>query len=298
MEIEEIKIWQWVLAGLVAGALFSCVWAWNGPAFDTQTRDTMLQGEFENDCLALTKLVPPAPGPESRWVEQYHKDQLLLRNITVHPPIASDPKRYWVTAEMYTVGPKPIDPKNPKSQEKITCLWTAVKYPAPIPYAPGYEIRSEKKLDKFASARRNAEVEAEKKAMGGQTSFPTVVEYLKAVQKIPNANLQFHYAFWEKPAYVWTLPPLAGLLMIGIAWPMTLSAMQNFGLAKPAPVKGKAKPQTAPAKKPARPTSSIASPAGGAAAVVQPSAPAALTPGDTRKYGGEFYPVVKAVNKD
>jgi hypothetical protein len=68
---------------------------------------------------------------------------------------------------------------------------------------------------------------------------------------------------------------------------MTLSTMQNFGLARPAPVKAKPKPAL---KKPQRP----AAPAMPAGMAVQSTAPAPPPPpADTRKYGGEFYPVVK-----
>ena len=67
MELEEVKTWQWVLAGLVVGFAFSCIVAWTGPTFDTQARDTIEQGEFENATFGLTKF------GEIPWlVRQYH----------------------------------------------------------------------------------------------------------------------------------------------------------------------------------------------------------------------------------
>jgi hypothetical protein len=287
MEIQEIKTWQWVLAGLVIGALFSCIYTWNGPAFDTQARDTIEQGEFENSTLALTKFARPIPS-QSRLIELHHKGLPLLRDVTVHPPIASDPRHYWVTGRAYFIGLKPGDPANPKSPEKVFEEWRLFKYPASIPYAPGYTLREEKKLDKNAASRRNIELTDLKKALGGQTEYPTVSGFLKAVAALPNSEFKYQYAWWELPKAVWTLPPLAGLLIFGIAFPLTLSVMYRLGLGhKPVPVQ--AKPKPAPVKKPTRPVP-------GVLANTAPQAPAPVAPptaADTRKYGGEFYPVVK-----
>ena len=288
MEIDELKIWQWILAGLIAGGLFSCIYAWNGPPFDTQPRDTIEQGEFENNAMAATKF-GTAVGPQMRLINLYHKDQPLLRDVTIHPPIASDPKHYWVTGRAYSIGLKAVDPNKPKGPEKVYEEWRLFKYPASIPYEPGYTLRAEKKLDKNEASRRNVELAALKKALGNQSSFPTVVEYLKAVGSLQNSDLKYQYAWWELPKAKWSLPPIAGVLIFGVAFPMTLSVMRNFGIAKP-PVKAVAKPKPqVPTKKPTRAPAPVMP-----AAVVPTPAPApALSPGDQRKYGGEFYPVVK-----
>lgn len=252
MQIEEIKNWQWVLAGLIAGALLSCILVWNGPGFDTQVRDTVEQGEFENRCFALSKVgnIDDVAAATAGYFRQYHKDMPVLRDVTVHPPIASDPKRYWVTGRYYSIGIKPKDPQKPEGPSQIFEEWKLFKYPAPVPYKPGYAIFEERNLARIARWKDTVQVAAVKKAFGGQASYPTVVEYLKAVQALPGSNFKFQFAWWERPIPKWTLPPLAGLLTIGIAWPLTLSAMRNYGLAKPAVVKAKAKP--AAVKKPTR----------------------------------------------
>jgi hypothetical protein len=79
--------------------------------------------------------------------------------------------------------------------------------------------------------------------------------------------------------------------MIGIAWPLTLGVLRSFGISKPAPVKVIAPPpQPVPVKKPVRPA--------GPPVVVAPVTPKPPPPVDTRKYGGEFYPVVKTTHKE
>jgi len=290
MEIEEIQTWQWMLAGLLAGLLFSCVVSWSGPGFDGQDRETMEQGEFENRAFALTKY-GDISAVYPRYVNDinlYHKGQPFLRDVTVHPPIASDPKHYWVTGRFFFIGRKLTDPTKPNGREQDYGEWKPFKYPTNIPYEPGYAVRDDKKL--FGTAR-NQNLPALKKALGDKTTFPTAVEYLKAISALPNSQLQVHFAWWELPKAIWTLPPLAGFLMIGVAWPLALGVMQNFGLAKPA----HAKPKSAPARKPVRP-STTAMPAG---VILHPVAPAAPPPPTEHvEYGGEFYPVVKTTHKE
>ncbi len=291
MEIESVKTWQWMLAGIVIGFLFSCILVWSGPAFDTQVRDTMEQGEFENDAFALTKFGHATEGRMGGMVLKYHKDSAgkvlpMLRDVTVHPPIAGDTqRRYWVTGRSYFVGMKPADPTKIGGPQKVFEEWRPFKYAAPIPYVPGYAIHEQKRHN------LSGELAQLKTALGGQSSFPTVNAYLAGVGKLPDANFKFQYAFWEVPAAIWSLPPLAGLLMIGIAWPLTIRTLQYWGVAKPmaAPVK---KMADSPPPKPAR------TPSTAGVKVIAPVAAKAPVPSDAKKYGGEFYPVVKQINKD
>jgi hypothetical protein len=295
MEIEAIKTWQWMAIGLFAGFLLSCVLVWRGPVFDTQNRDTMQQGEFENSTLVSTKY-GRLVGDQARLVGQYHKAQPLLRDVTIHPPLPSDEKHYWVTGRVYFIGLKLVDDSKPRGPMQVYEQWRLFKYPASIPYKPGYQVRADKRLDKNAASRRNVELADLKKALGGQGSFPTVLEFVKAVSQLPDNDIKYEYAWWELPVPEWTLPPVAGLLIIGIAWPMALAAMQNYGLAqRPA---SKAKPKPEPAKKPQRPVIG-ATPAG---VVIKPAAPPPPPPpplpGDRKEYGGVYYPVVKTTHKE
>jgi hypothetical protein len=289
MEIESVKTWQWMLTGLFIGFLFSCIVSWSGPTFDTQPRDTIEQGEFENGAFSLTRFVQ-IRGLES----QYHEGKPLLRDVTIHPPIPGDP-RYWVTGRSYFVGLKPDDPTKPRGPTKVYEEWQPFKYPAVVPYVPGYTLREEKKLDRGNNpVQRNRTVEfAElKKELGGEGSFPTVVEYLKAVAKLPkNEDFKFQFAWWELPVAKWSLPPLAGFMMIGVAWPLALGVLTSFGLTKaPAPVKKAAAPP------PAKPVA--VKPVVGVKLVAPvPKTPPPPTE-DDRQYRGEFYPVAKSTHKE
>lgn len=295
MEIQAIKTWQWMLAGLVVGLLFSCIVAWSGPAFDTQARDTMEQGEFENDTVALTRF-----GQISAMIRRFHEDppehhddEPVLKDVTVHPPIGTD-KRYWVTGRSYYVGYKPVNPSQPRGEQKVYEEWRPFRYAAPVPYAPGFTLREEKGLDRGTrpmQLARNRELAELKTALGGQTTFHTVNDYLQAVSKLPNANFKFQYfsqyAWWELPIPKWTLPPLAGFLMIGVAWPLTLGML---GVQQKAPLKViPIKPEPLPPSpvRPAIPAVAVAAPA-----------PKPPPPIDSREYTGEFYPVVKVTHKE
>ncbi len=231
MEIEEVKTWQWMLAGLIAGFAFSCVVVWSGPAFDTQPRDTIEQGEFENAVISLTKF-----GSLPRMAASWHKDKPMLRDVTVHPPLAGDAEHsYWVTGRSYFVGLRPVDPLKVIGPKIVYEEWRPFKYAAAAPYLPGYTVRENKKL--VENPFRMRQLEALKQALGGQKTFPTVIDFLKAVSAIPEAQLHYQYAWWELPKVRWILPPVAGFSMIGVAWPLALSVLQHFGMSKPTPVK-------------------------------------------------------------
>jgi hypothetical protein len=302
MEIEEVKLWQWMLAGLIAGLLFSCIVRLSGPGYDSQPRDTIEPGEFENAVYGLTKfndLGRFARGGAFRqsqaYIEKYHKDLPRLRYLTVHLPQSSDPKHYWITGESYFVGLRPKDASKPSGTEEVFEEWKPFKYAAGIPYVPGYAEHELKKLP--GSNAMESELADLKKAMGGQMSFPTVVSFLNAAAKLPPENsasankLTFTQAWWEQPAMVWSLPPFTGFLLIGVAWPLALGILQNLGVAKPAPVKAKPKPV-----QPAEPLH-IGSTEG---VILQPVKPAPPPPPDpkSKEYTGVFYPVVKVANHE
>ena len=296
MEIEEVKTWQWMLAGLIAGALFSCIVAWSGPGYDTQPRDTIEAGEFENAAYAQTKISNQLVqfGKVNHQllnnIEKYHKGLPRLRSVTVHPPLASDPEhRYWVTGESYTVGMRPRDAAKPASGEEVFEEWKPFKYGAKAPYEPGYALREDKGLT--GPPAYDAALAELKKELGGKKSFPTVIDYLKAVQAMPNANVQYRTAWWERPGAMWSLPPAAGFLFIGVAWPMTLSLMQNFGVAKRPQVKAKPKP-VAPLEPMRIPQTT------GVSFKPDTPAPPPPVPTDSKAYGGEFYPVAKVAQHD
>jgi hypothetical protein len=293
MEIESVKTWQWMLAGLFIGFLFSCIVAWSGPAFDTQARDTIEQGEFENGILALatdpkTNLTfGRVAGLDPRLVEEHHKDEPLIQNVTVHPPVPGD-HRYWITGQEYWIGVRLVDPSKISGPRRVESQWRNFRYAADVPYKPGYTVREEK--HGHDSQNKVAELADLKQALGAKDSFATVNDFLYAVSKLPNSQFKSQYAWWELPAAKWSLPPLAGFMMIGVAWPLTLGVLQSFGVAKPVPVKKAAAPPPKPvAVKPVK-----------AVIPIQVAAPAPKPPPpvDNHEYRGEFYPVAKTTHKE
>ena len=127
---------------------------------------------------------------------------------------------------------------------------------------------------------------------GAVGTYPTVADYLKAMRALKTTNFTYRYAWQEVPAAVWTLPPLAGVLVIGVAWPLTLGVMRSMGLVRPPAVA--AKPAPAPVVAAAvKPVSGVR-----LAPPQPPPPPKAVPRGDDKEYGGEFYPVVKATHHE
>jgi hypothetical protein len=312
MHVEDFKTWHWMLAGLFAGLLFSCVRLWQGPAFVSSEADTVAVGEFEHLAYAGTKL--GGGGPEWRYVNEYHKGLPLLKDVVVHPPLHGDAlHQYWITGRQYWIGTRMVDPTKPGSKEHLMWGWKSFKYAAPTPYVPGYAQRKVQLQDelnrrqdrakhdtgfrlRMEIANINSEIRQMddiQKSVGNQNSFPTVIDYLKTVKGMQGSTLTYSFAWYELPAAIWALPPIAGLLMIGIAWPLALGVMQNWGMARPPSVK-KPKRVTSPLPKPVVP---IAASAGVVFKPVVP-APEAAVESEHAEYRGEFYPVVKSSHKD
>jgi hypothetical protein len=271
MQIEDVKTWMWMVAGALAGLVFSAVLTWSGPWFDAESMDTVDAATFEHALLG--RLIRHA---EPALAEKYHKGQPLVRNLVVHPPIynSTTPTRYWVTGELYSIRPQFKDPKSPAGPMVIVEQWVPFKYAAEQPY--------------IAWNGANGVVTGNK-----GTPYPNVIAYLKALQqKDKAANFTYKFAWPETKQALWTLPPLAGLLIIGIAWPTALGAMQSFGMARPP--KPAEKPKK-PAPKPAA-VKPVPGPVG--VRVVAPPTPQPAPVGDSKHYGGEFYPVVKPVHHD
>ena len=263
MRIENLKTWQWVLLGLLAGAAFSLVLAMAGPTFATAELDTVDASTFEHALLGRVL----APG-EQRLVELYHKGQPVLRDVVVHPPFRGDdpPTRRWVTGELYWVGPRYKDPKNPTAGMHYVEQWKPFKYATAAPYTGQNGVRA---------------------------TYPTVSGYLAAMEQLKTTDFAYRSAWQELPVPMWVLPPFAGLLLIGSVWPLSLGVLQRVGLARmPEARQPKAKPATGGF--PVGPVPPATPSTAGVRVVPPPSPkPAPVPAGDPKQYGGEFYPVAK-----
>src|SRR6478736_4217111 len=101
MHIEDLKVWHWVILGLVVGALFSGVKLWQGPWFDSTDIDSIEQVRFEK---GLVGVLAGGSSVHGNLTAQYHKYQPILKDIVVHPPLPGDTvQRYWVTGKVCTV---------------------------------------------------------------------------------------------------------------------------------------------------------------------------------------------------
>ena len=260
MQINDFKGWHWVVIGVVVGLLFSLVLTQAGPPFAGEELDTVDASTFEHALLG--RLVKNS---QQRLNARFHPAQPDLRNVVVHPPLrGATPPQYWVTGQLYDVRARYKNPADVKAGEQYVEQWRPFKYPAPAPY-PGQN--------------------------GAVGTFPTVTQYLAAAQKVEPELISYRLAWQERPEAIWSLPPVAGLLLVGVAWPLSLGLMRRMGMAPPPRVTEK-RAKVAPAG--GFPVQLTPSTAG--VRVAPPAAPPPPPPDpheDNRRYGGEFYPVVK-----
>jgi hypothetical protein len=349
MHFEDFRTWHWMLIGLIAGALFSGVKMWSGPSYSGDNITDMEQLRFERGLIG-----EPAGG-QGRFIRlttQQLAGQPILRNVVVHPPIAGERSNsYWVTGQVCEVEPVRKDPKNPASEIWNQATWSPFRYEAKAPYQPlpANATRGRSTKAKPPATQKNGKTAAAAAAASQPAvdpagaaapeptpavmKYPTVVEYLKAMEKDSNAKFSYRYAWQEQRAALAVLPPLSGFLIIGVAWPMTLSLLVGAGLArKPQPRVKLPKRKAATAAKAVKDTTEgdkklaelnaaleaeMAGFVGGAAVtgdadesragvVVKPLTAGAMESAtaksgededvEVKDYGGEFYPVVRSTH--
>ena len=207
MHLENLRFWHWTIIGLLAGALFGGDKLTQGAWFDIEGLETMDQPTFDHEIAGMIV----ANRSDRRLIQAYHADQPMLKNLVIHPPVEDEPTHsYWITGKYYRVyvdNVKPGDASTPIVNRED---WVPFRYRAAVPY---------------------------RSTAAAAGSYPTVVEYLAAVKKkYPTAAVPSRFAWWEQSMPTMLLPAAAGLLIIGIAWPLTLMLMQGAGLARaPAP---------------------------------------------------------------
>jgi hypothetical protein len=291
-----------MVIGPIVGLLFGCVILFRGPSTDVAGIDTLDQPRFERAAAGLA-----GGRREENMLEAYAGDKPFLKDLVVHPPLPGEKSNlYWITGKVLSAE---LDHENRADPKTKTVLWgdyRPFRYPAPIPYHA------------VAVARG---------------TYDNVMVYLNNVKKNePRAAASYSYAWWDYTLPTLLLPALAGFLMIGVAWPMTIHLMQGAGLAKlPEPKKAKL-PKSKPAKAKAAVDHSAADarldelntqleedlaagatahgPAAAAATVEAPVKALTASPAETaataaaeqerliREYGGEFYPVAKTAHKE
>lgn len=304
MQVENVRVWQWMLIGVLVGLLFAAVKVYQGPWFVYADTDTLSQARFERAIIDL----PEGWHRGERYIYQFHKDQPLIKEMMIHPPLGgADGNDWWVTGKCYSIIAQNKVRGDAKTPLVLIQQWIPFKYPAPAPY---------------------------KATNGSVGTYPNILDYLAVVKKHNPSAVPWQYAWWTKPNMPYLLLPIAGLLILGFAWPATLAIMQHAGLArrrekrvKLAPnrtITPPAKPQidTAAAKAQlddlnadleaslqgfgghtAAPKPSDAAPSTTAAPVaplpksvpgeMAPSKPPEEEEGE-KDYGGEFYPVARS----
>ncbi|HSV15685.1 MAG TPA: hypothetical protein VLI90_15595, partial [Tepidisphaeraceae bacterium] len=248
MHFEDFKTWHWVIIGLLVGALFSGVKMYAGPWYTNADIDTLDQMRFEHALIGQ----PDGGNRTNAQMLRYLVGKQMVKDVVVHPPTFGDTDgKYWVTGKIATMEPMNQVPSDPKTAVVPAEIWRPFKYPADAPYQeiPPNVKRAPSRTALLAATRaatRPAAIAAAAKkkkaatnpttAAAAATATPaipqikihhTVVEYLQSKQSDPNAHFSYRYAWQENKAAMAILPPIAGLLIIGIAWPVTLGLMQH-----------------------------------------------------------------------
>lgn len=183
------RLWQWMLLGLFLGALGGIVRTALGPGFDTTSNITLNPLVFEQYVLNH---------------RSGGKEVVAVRQLTVHPAF-DDTGIDWVTGVATLQYNAPEDPKNPKSPMKRWQDQQPFRFSTTVPYAPNRN-------------RRGEEIPLR---MGNLSQYPDNRAYLSAmVEKFPEADIHFRYAWWDQGNISLGLWTLSGFVLFGLIIPL------------------------------------------------------------------------------
>ena len=204
MDIENIKRWHWGAIGLIVGVLLAGSKMFYGVDYDGHSLDKSF------DIIAYGSAETPVPVGffSGRWC--------YLSDVIVHPPVPADERVdgsgkdglapgtmiHWVTGKLHEMK---MTSKRDASGKLVFENVTVTKFfhRSPSPYK-----------------------------VGG-SSFADVQSFLASVTTQTNGRSgHFRFAWWEKPAAVWSFYPLGGLVLIGGVWPTLLGLMRGMGLGR------------------------------------------------------------------
>jgi hypothetical protein len=64
-------------------------------------------------------------------------------------------------------------------------------------------------------------------------SYPTVMAFLDDIARQTGGKSgHYRFAWWEKPAAIWLIYPIAGVVLIGGVWPFVIQLMVRLGLGR------------------------------------------------------------------
>ncbi len=216
MELENFKVWQWMLIGLLVGLGIGYWKAENGPDIDDNVVRTVYQPEFEErlfDTYVLDGQKPENARP-------------VFTSVTIHPPIDG---KVWVTGLVMQRPSAARIADMVAAKQPVKAKFVGFRYPTEVPYRPQFYANLMPSETKPAT--NAAKPESAFAAMRPPAN--SVVQYLdrlKAERK--DFRVSYRYAWWEaKPATVaiWTA---GSFTVIGVVWPIIVRLLMGVGLAR------------------------------------------------------------------
>lgn len=201
MDLERLNRLQWCLIGLAAGLII---------AFSRW----MFVGEYDGHSLDknFDRIVTGTAEQPARIGFLFGPQQWsYLSDVVVHPPVPEDRKSdpggdspvgtpiYWVTGKLHEMK-FVVDHGKARFEEASVSDFF---HRGPAPY----------------------------KTYG--KSYPTVMALLDEVARQSGGKSgRYHFAWWEKPSAIWSIYPIAGVVLVGGVWPFIIQLMVGLGLGR------------------------------------------------------------------
>ena len=201
MNIVSISRWQWMLIGVLAGALFGYARESSANFYDelqSYGSRRLGQREFEE---ALDRKLHGKPCLTDVVVFPHRLGGMGARTLTLH-----------VVSGLFFDGRTQVE------DGKLTARWEPAYFVASAPYVPATPLPGA--------------------MVGGsqQAEFENVIAYLRSSQR--SEAVSFRYLRWRwavRPQFLWTC---GGFVFIGLVWPTLVNLLVFGTLVRPRQAKG------------------------------------------------------------
>jgi hypothetical protein len=224
MRVADVRQWQWVVIGLLAGGIVGGVRQYAGAGLEDEIdrHGKLIADPHKFEVALLTKV----------------RSQPLLKDVTVYP--------YWIKGGaggkrlVHIVSGRYWDGKPVSEGGQMVAKWVPACFLAQVPFEPRHVIPSAESGGKGGAAER----------------FDSVLDYLALLER--QEGVSFRYAWWwwaREPLFGW---PAGTLFAVGVVWPALINLVTFGTILRPPEergvslwsvrARGHAKPVPAPAR--------------------------------------------------
>lgn len=218
MELENFKVWHWMIISLLVGLGMGYWQAQVGLDIDRGVTKTIYQEEFEHRLFETYQPNLDKPDPATA--------RPVISDIVIHPP--REDGVVWITGSIVDMPSMREIMLLTQKKQPIVIKPLRFRYPTDVPYKPKYYANLMDKKATTESASAGQKLTAA--AATFQAPDGSVMTYLQRLQGTEKKfQSDFHFAWWETRPATLALWTTGSFILIGCLWPLLVRVIVGAG---------------------------------------------------------------------